>query len=120
MKDLLEAIYSKWDLDTPLFFVEAPQVQDFPYVLVVPISSDPEYTLEDASDSYLIQISVFSDKNTATEAMDIGKEVFGLFDDATLSIPGKKLVRCQREQSRIIRDDSVWHYIIEYEILLHR
>ncbi len=126
MQNIFDAIYNtisgsafSTSIGGRFSFHEAPQKETFPYAVYNHISTIPEvasggYLLEDV----LIQITLFSNKNSATEVCDIYDDCIALYDEASLTITGYTNLRMSRESSTMIRDpeDNVWQFNIDYRI----
>ena len=124
MKALLQAVYGKWDLATPLFLHAAPQGQSKPYAVYLLVSDVPDYTFDSQSDVYRIQFSVFSESGSATEALDILTDIEELYNDCSMTITGRQFVKMERVSSQLLKDfedaRTYWHVIVEYQVWMHK
>lgn len=128
MKDLFEAIYSKFDnhpelkgLVTDMYLTEAPQGTAFPYIVYSLVSNVPHWTFTEDFENALIQFNIFSEKTSATETLDIQKLLFACYDWQVLNFgvtPAYYSIYLKRELNRLVRVDNIWQAVIQYRIEL--
>lgn len=137
MKNLLTAIYNK-TLNSSLssyvggriYLDRAVAGAQFPYVVYFIISGVPDKTFTEDYEEILIQFSLFSASQSATEITTMYKHLTDLFDECALTIPPTgsatdTLVWMKRENLTTMIEDvtvntateSVRHWAVEYEIL---
>jgi hypothetical protein len=113
---LFRAFYSQWILESPLYLVEAPQGQPYPYAVMSLVSIDPARDFGGIMDEATIQVSMYSSASSAVEIADLAATVAGLYDGSNLEIEGYECVQCQRGQVRLFRESECWHAVVEFEI----
>lgn len=124
MKYLTTAIYAKLSgslLDTDiggrLYKGQAPQGAEYPYVVFSIISDIPEKTFTEDYENVLIQFSLFSDEEGSAEIEDMFAHLKTLYDECSLTITSSTLVWMKRQNAIQIKDDDVWIYHVDYEVL---
>jgi hypothetical protein len=113
---LFSAIYSRWSLSAPLYLVEAPQGQGYPYAVMSLISIDPARDFGGVTDEATVQVSLFSGDSSAAEVAGLAESAAARYDGAKLEIEGFDCVQCQRGQVRLFRESECWHAVVEFEI----
>lgn len=101
-----------------LYLHEAPQGATFPYAVYFLVSGMPEYWLSGPTfEEPVIQFSLFSDSESASEVTDLYTYLTALFDDCTLTVSGYTPIIFERQNYQLLRDpiDGTWHYIVEYD-----
>jgi hypothetical protein len=83
---LFKAVYSRWNLPAPLYLVEAPQGQDYPYAVMALVGIDPVRDFGGPLNDAMVQVSVFSDASSATEVSGLAESVAARYDGADLEI----------------------------------
>ena len=131
MKVLFEALYALFSTDntfktamgSQFYLHEADQENaSYPYAVYSKPAGSPDWTFTEDQEDITIQISIFSEKNSATEALEAFEYCKSLFDDAALSVSGYSTILMQRGPDRLIRDpeSNVWQVVVDYEILLEK
>lgn len=130
MKELYEGIYSHFNtvntlntaLSGNLYPHEAPQQTDFPYGVYYKISGTPDFTFTEDFEDMQIQISVFSDDRSPVEINNLFGYLKALFDDAGITVTGYDVVRFQRMDDVLLRDEEMgtWAYHVTYEVTLEK
>jgi hypothetical protein len=126
---LFEAIYNKFDADaalkaavTDLYNTTAPQDTDFPYLVMLLVTSSHEWTFNTDLEDANIQFSIYSNESSPEEAGDIFELLKTCFDDAILTITGwDNFFMVRQSPSNLIRTpDDVWHYIVNYRVRIQK
>jgi len=131
MKVLFEALHTlfstantfKTAMGSQFYLYEADQENaSFPYTVYSKPAGAPDWTFTEDLEDITIQISIFSENNSATEVLEAFEKCKSLFDDAALSVTGYADISMQRGLDRLIRDseNNVWQQIVDYEILLEK
>lgn len=131
MKPLFEGIYNLFTAEPHndfynavsgrLYLQEAPQGAAFPYAVYFLVSGIPEYWLSGPTfEEPIIQFSLFSDSESATEVTDLYTYLTALYDDCSLIVSGYSAIIFERQDYHLLRDsiDNIWHYVIEYRGIL--
>lgn len=115
------------DVAGQLYHTEAEQGATFPYCVLSHVLSVPEDTFTEKLDEILIQFSIFSKKDSSVEVMDAMADLKTLFDDCSFTITGDTLVYFVRGIEGLTREEmdsdegqSVWHYHVDYRVLVQR
>jgi len=123
MEEIQQAIYNKFNSDsdlknsvTGLYFTEAPQDTEFPYIVFSKPSGIAEYSFTDKFENTLWQFTILSDASSASEINDIFSKLTACFDLATLTVSGWTNYWCVREMDYLERIDKVWHWYVRYRI----
>lgn len=103
-----------------LYNTEAPQDKPMPYGVFSLVSDVAENTLTENLENCLVQFSLFSELSSVSEVADAFEALKTLFDDCTLSVTGYATIYMQRESAQLLRQDGIWHYVIEYRVLLEK
>ena len=131
MKALLQAIYGKFEASTSLkdsvtglYFDEAPQNTDLPYIryFIVSDATSKILGLGDQED-ILVQFDIFSSASSVGEALDIYDALTAVYDDCELTVTAYSFVGMTRELITIDRtDDSprVWMVQVQYRVIISK
>ena len=106
----------------------AEDSETYPYcVFYLPISDDPQIlsTFDRHYEDIDMQFSIFSDTHSPSEALTIYGYLIALYDDCTLSITGRTLIKMERTNHTLIPEDHttpdgvqrVWHVPVDYKIV---
>lgn len=128
MKPLFAAIYTKFTgsalataLTGGLHNTQAPLGTSFPFGVMTLVSDVHEWDFVDEYESSRIQFDIYSDAASPGAALDAAALLWTLFDDCALTISGYTHLYMQRSFAQFLRDDdTVWHYIVEYNILAEK
>jgi len=94
-----------------------------PYCVFLMVSGVPEGTFTEIQENVLIQFSLFDSESSAGTVCDNYEKLTELFDDCELSVSGYTHIFMQRESQQLIReeeDPGIWHYMVEYRILIEK
>lgn len=132
MKALPTAIFAKMtssttlytDIGGRLYYGEAPEGAEYPYVVFNDFTSLPEYPGTKTIEKIYYDFNIFSSAVGRTEIEDILTHLRSLYDDCTLTVSGYTLIYFIRETVQKMREDhttpagtiGVWHYSQEYSI----
>lgn len=124
MRALFEAIQSRFtgsSLDTALggrlAMGQGRQEWAMPFGVYFLVGNVADQLMEHCS----IQFSLFDDAPSAGRICDAYAVLTALFDNCDLpgvGNPGN--LGMERSFSQLIRDEGVWHYIVEYSLLIER
>ena len=132
MNNLLTAITNKFsgsalssDVSGRIFLDSAPDNTEFPYVVFFIVSGTPEKTFTEHYTNTLIQFSLFSALEGATEIMDMYTDLKALFDDCSLTITGSTLVWMREQNLTTMVEDitvadasqKVKHWAADFSIM---
>ena len=128
MNALFKAIYDEFAADAPLvaavtdlYNTTVPQDTDAPYLVMLLINSNHEWTFNTDLEDTLIQFSIYSSNSSPEQAGDIYELLKTCFDDAVLTIVGWDSVIMVRETSNLMRTpDDMWHYQVDYRLLIQK
>jgi hypothetical protein len=107
-----------------MFFDEAPEGLEYPYVIFSIISDLPDWFLNGKFEETLMQFSIYSISAGLTEITGILTNLRALYDDCSLSISGETLINFQRGNLMAMTDEitttagteTLKHWAQEYEI----
>jgi hypothetical protein len=131
MKDLMAAIYAKFTaapanslytaLSGKLAPHEAKQEWSMPYGVYTLVSNTPTYTLGGsvAWEETVVQIDLYSDKNSPADVLNYYEYCTALFDFAELTVANHTHLMMERQFNQLIReaDPGYWHYVVEYRLV---
>jgi len=137
MKALTKAIYGKLTgsaleayIPGRLYKGRALPGTEYPYVEYGVATGDPEYTFSDTFENVVIQFDIYSAEAGSTQVEDIYTALTALYDDCALSPTSETLVHMRRSNYNLISEEhstptpnsfqQVWHYSIDYDILIQR
>jgi len=106
-----------------LFCYRAPQGTAEPFVVYEIISGPCETDSDSRDERPLIQFSIWSDKKSPSDVIDLFDEFIGVFDDADITVSSGNVVSCIREDQRLTEetdDDGNrigWQYQADYRFL---
>ena len=119
MKALFTAIYNAFSSSKgALYLQEAPNGATLPYIVYYLINAVPDYTFDSVTEDYSIQFSVYAE--TAETACSIFEEIKAIYDDCSLAVTGYEFVKMEREISHLIKEEDLFHYVVQYRILIHK
>src|SRR3972149_9350176 len=133
MNNLLKGIMDKIsgsslssDVGGRIFLDEAPQGSEYPYIVFFIISDVPQDTFTEYLDDILIQFSIFSASQGATEITTIYNDLISLFDNCALTITSDIHISMMRQNLTTMTEDIVLtdatqrvkHWAVDYSILL--
>jgi len=129
LKDLLDAIYAKYNLNDSgvfaalraantggLYLVKAKEQQEYPYMTLNHIVGSISYTSTSVLKEATVQFSIFSD--VFSEVMTIYDKLCSAFDDTTLTYDNDTAIVMQRinETGPLVFED-VWQVTIDYQVI---
>jgi len=137
MNNLLQAIYGEFtdsalssDVSGRIFLDQAPDGCEFPYVVFFIVTDAPEKTFSEDFENIIIQFSLFSASQGATEITTMYRDLKALFDECALTIPptGTEtdiLVWMKRQNLTTMIDEitvadatqRVKHWAVDYEVM---
>ena len=132
MNNLLTAIMTKisgsalsTDVGGRIFLDQAPDGCDFPYVVFFIVTDAPEKTFSEDFENIIIQFSLFSASQGATEITTMYRDLKALFDECAMTITSNTLIWMKRTNLTTMREDvttpsgtvGVRHWAVDYEIL---
>lgn len=137
MKNLLTAIYNKTsgsslssDVGGRIYLDRAVTGAEFPFIVYFIVSGIPEKTFTEDYEETIIQFSLFSASQGATEITTMYGHLKDLFDECALTIPPtgaatETLIWMRRENLTTMIEDvtinnavvSVRHWAVDYEVL---
>ena len=127
MKELLTAIYSRFtgsaleiDLTGGMHLHQAPLGTAMPYGVFLLVSVTPEYTFDTVHEHVLVQMSLYSDRESAVQITDLAAAQPSLYDDCRLDVTGYRFGGMERELSQMFRDDDHWHHMTQYRVVLEK
>lgn len=126
MNNLLQSVYGKTSgLSFPCYLDEAPQGAAFPYCVFFVVSAPQDKTFTEVYRDTLIQFSLFSTSQGATEITGMYNALSALFDECSLTITGSTLVWCREQNLTTMVDEittpegtasvKAWH--VDFSIL---
>lgn len=133
MNNLLASIMTKisgstfsTDVGGRIFLDEAPHGSDYPYCVFFIVSDVPANTFSDLLDDILIQFSLFSESQGATEITTIYNDLVALFDNCSLTIATDTHIWMMRENLTTMVEDietpsgnqRVKHWAVDYSIMV--
>lgn len=131
MTNLITAIVSKTansalstSVGGRIYLDQAQQEAEFPYIVFFVVSDTPNYTFKFDHEEVLIQFSIFSTSQSASEISTIYNNLKSLFDDCALTITGNTLVHFWRENLTTMIDNidtpagtvGVKHWAVDYSV----
>ena len=99
---------------------EVKQGSLLPYGVFQIISDVPRATFSEDQESILLQIKLFSEKNSSSELNTMFDTVKGAFDYKTLTLTDYTSVSCRRVSAIKSKIEDVWQYTISYLILIEK
>ena len=133
MNNLLAAIMTKisgsalsTDVGGRIFFDEAPEGTEYPYIVFRIIAGTPQDTFKDAIEETVIQFSLFSISAGASEITTMYADLKTLFDWQALTITSDTCVWVMRLGLVTMFDDvttpagtvGLRHWAVDYSILV--
>jgi len=138
MKVLFTGIYNLFNatphnsfynaLSGGLYLYEAPQNTDYPYAVFFLVSGEHDrYFSGPDFEEPVIQFSLFSDSESASEVTDLFTYLTALYDDCSLTVTGYTSIIFERTIYRLFREPlagdqdakgGIWHYAVEYRGIL--
>jgi hypothetical protein len=92
-----------------------------PYASWLCVSNPAEQTTSSFDDHPLIQLSAWSAAEMPNEAAHLGGVLTQVFDNASFTVEGARLVSCVREADRLIADpDGGWQFSADYRFNIER
>lgn len=131
MKNLLTAIYSKFsgstifsDVGGRVFLDQAPEGTEYPYIVYSIVSDVADWQFVENFEDVVIQFSLFSSSESATEISTMYADLKTLFDDCSLTITDNTLLYFQRDNLATFVEDittleantKVKHWAVDYSI----
>lgn len=131
MNNLLQALMTKIsgsalsvDVGGRIYLDEAPNGAEFPYCVFFIVSGTPDRTFTEHYTDILIQFSLFSASEGATEITTMYADLKSLFDECALTISGSTLVWCKESNLTTMVDDittpagtsTVKHWAVDFEV----
>ncbi len=132
MKALFDALVTKFtatphndiytDMGGKIYLDQAIQSATFPYLVYGLVADNPEYLMAlEENGIFLIQFSLFSTDQSATNIESYYTHLKSLYDNCTLSVTGYKFIDMKRIASRIFKDDRpAWCRSVDYRIFLEK
>jgi hypothetical protein len=133
MNNLLTAIMTKTTgsalssaVGGRIFLDDAPQGAEFSYVVFFIVSDVPQDTFTEYLDDVLIQFSIFSASEGATEITTIYNDLIALFDNCALTITSDIHISMMRQNLTTMVEDittvsgatKVKHWAVDYSVML--
>jgi len=134
MNNLTQAVFSKATGSNFLTSISSrlrngfgQEGEEYPYcVFLLPVSNDPQ-TISSFDKNYeevRMQFSIFSSSSSPSEALTIYGYLTSLYDDCTLSITGRTLLKMERTNTTMITEEhtlkdgtiKVYHIAVDYLI----
>jgi hypothetical protein len=111
-----------------IFYKEAPEGTLLPYIVFMRISGSNSDTFDERVDETVIQFSLYSSSRGIMEIGTMYENLRALFDDATFSVPGGTLVRCQYQSATDVSDETITregtvgvkHWPVEYVMVVKK
>lgn len=107
-----------------LWLMEYPQQHEqldvYPHIVVVPVSSVAEYTFTEKADNNLVQFSIWDDSESISAISDAADALMAVFDISSLTVTGFSHISMLREFTELYREDEYWHYIITYRLEIQK
>ena len=109
------------NLSGKLYLTEAPQETTYPYATYNLIANDYDWMFDPSDfEEFLIQFSIFDDNSSADNITTYYENLKTLYDWSLPVITGYNVVHFIREFAELLRLDDVWHYVIQYRILVEK
>jgi len=113
------------DVGGRIFMDQAPEGCEFPYVVVLIVSSVSEQTFTDQMEDSYLQFSLFSASDGMTEITTMYADLKTLLDDCTFAITSNTLIWFKRQNLVTMMEDittpsgtaTVRHWAVDYSIL---
>jgi len=108
-----------------MFKGRAPKGAQYPYIVYLLVTNNPEKTFTENFENPLLQFSCFSCLSSSDEVENIYDDLIALYDECSLSVAGyqwfywmKRINENLNIEDHMVKNDTtqVWHYVIEYEI----
>lgn len=132
LKNLTTAIFGKMtsstdlysDIGGRLFKGRAPEGAEYPYVVYLLVSNNPDKVFVSNYEDALIQFSLFSSTSGSTQVEDMYTHLKALYDECSMTITSETLIWMRRENAILMVEDhttpagtvQVWHYAVDYLI----
>jgi hypothetical protein len=102
-----------------LFYGTAPRGETLPYVTYALVDGGTEDDMSSSVEDVLIQVSVWSEQDSPTEAIAIGEQIALLYDNAELAVSSGTCYRCDRQSMNVVDDpDGGWQFQIDYRLMV--
>ena len=101
---------------------EAAQESDFPYGTYFKVYGGPEYNFSEEMETIGVQFSFYSESSSPIEANTLYQYCKDLFDDSNPTITGWTLLKFERVDDNLIRDEiqNTWAYHVDYVVWLEK
>ena len=92
----------------------------YPYCIIVPVSTVPEYTFSEEAENSLALFSIYDDSDGVATVEDAGEALKAVFDFAALSVSGWNHVCMMREYTGLFKEGDFWHCVITYRLEIQK
>lgn len=131
MKNTLTALYSKFsgsafstDVNGRIYIDQAPHGVEFPYCVYFVVSGIPDNVFAKKGKEITVQFSLFSSSKGETEITTMFNDLLSLLDEATFSITGHTLAKCEFDNVTSMVEEitakngtaSVKHWAVDFTI----
>lgn len=128
ISELEQAIYNKYDNDAALkaqltggfHNTEAQQGANRPFGVFQLISNTQRLTFSEEQESFILQIKLFSDKNSKTELNRMFNALKNTYDFTVFTMINYTSVSCKRINAIPTKINDVWQYMVQYLILIEK
>lgn len=137
MKALMTAIYGRFTETTgalhnslylalagQLHNTVAPQSTAYPYGIFMLVANAPDWMFgtDENFDDVLIQFSFFDTARSPANIMTTGQYCRDLYHWRPLTVTGYTFHSMYLENEQLMKgeDDTVWHYLMEYRVMLEK
>jgi hypothetical protein len=129
MKELFTALYTKSTGSTlstalggRLYNTIAPQGQPMPFCVFSMVSGVHDWTFTEDMEDVVIQFSLFESSQSPGTICDNYNKLIALYDNCALSVSSYTHILMHRQNQQLLRDeeDGVWHYVVEYRIIIEK
>jgi len=104
-------------LNGNLFNTGAPLNTALPLATMSLVNNQTDLFME----KILMQFSIFSNTPGDTEILNAYAALIALYDNCSLANVGNPSnLGMERRHSLLMKEDTVWHYVVEYEIWVER
>ena len=108
-----------------LFKGRAPEGSDYPYIVYLIVTNEPEKTFTEDFEHTTIQFSLFSILSSSTEVENMYTDLKTLYDECAMAITGSTLIWMKRVNASLMIEDhtvkagviQVWHYAVDYTVM---
>lgn len=111
-------------IDGKLYYIEAPQNIDYPYIVHFPVAAKPEYWMNESlpknGEEFLWQFNIFDNDASPINIMSYETYIRELLDFADIPMSNYITREVRRDSSIQFKTDDVWQVSVTYRIKIEK